>query len=114
MPRPAAMRRPGSPPAERSRRPRPRGMMPPLSPNQPNPQPQGPTVLQYPSATGIGRGWTRQQVALGMLIGWVTMLPGLPLYLWWAHRSLAPTTGWIVPLSAYAAGVLAMLLAASS
>ena len=89
-------------------------MMPPLSPNQSNPQPQGPTVLQYPSATGVGRGWTRQQVALGMLIGWVTMLPGLPLYLWWAHRSLAPTTGWTVPLSAYAAGVLGMLLAASS
>jgi hypothetical protein len=53
-------------------------------------------------------------VALGLVIGLVTILPGLPLYLWWVHRNLAATTGWTSPSAAYAAGVLAMLLAASS
>ena len=70
--------------------------------------------MAYRAATNPGRGWTRQQLALGAVIGWVTILPGLPLYLWWVQRNLAARTGWTFPLSAYAAGVLAMLLAASS
>ena len=92
-------------------------MMPAVTPEPPNLPIDLPLVVPYRRTTPpiVDRqGWTVGEVMLGLLVGLLTTILGLPLFLMWAYRNLHWADGWGVPLAIYAGIVVAMLLAAFS
>ena len=91
-------------------------MMRAVRPEPSSPKTNQPLVVPYRRTTPpvVDRqGWTVAEVMLGLLIGLLTTVLGLPLFLMWVYRNTQADT-WTIPLLAYAAGVLAMLLGAFS
>jgi|1185.fasta_scaffold1454528_1 hypothetical protein len=73
-----------------------------------------PTVMSYRRTTPpVRHRWTVGEVMLGLLVGLLTILMGLPVFLLWAYRHLH-TDGWTLPLALFGGAVVAMLLGAFS
>ena len=71
-----------------------------------------PAALPYRRTTPpVGQRWAIGEVMLGLIVGLLTILLGLPVFLLWSYQHLH-FSGWTPPLAFFGAGVGAMLLGA--